>query len=37
MSDPVGQNVENLKEVQELSGVFVGDAEDYQGWGGTCA
>ncbi|WP_411730946.1 IS21 family transposase [Paeniglutamicibacter sp.] len=34
---PAAQNVKNLKEVQNLSGVFVRDAEHYKGWGGTDA
>ncbi|KAA0969849.1 hypothetical protein FQ154_20570 [Paeniglutamicibacter gangotriensis] len=34
---PAAQNVKNLKEIQNLSGVFVRDAEHYKGFGGTDA
>lgn len=34
---PAAQNVKNLQEIQNLSGVFVRDAEHYKGFGGTNA
>lgn len=34
---PAAQNVKNLGEIQDLSGVFVRDAEHYKGWGSTDA